>query len=115
MDEPIPHVFAFPLRTGGARPKLFRRWFNRIRPIQASEDLFCAYCLRRIRPLDGKSKIPREDRRTIDHVQPKCRGGSRGAHANQVAACSDCNQSKGRYSLIRFLRARKIAAERGRR
>ena len=39
---------------------------------------------------------------TLDHVQPRVRGGDRSA-GNIVTACIPCNVRKGHLSLARFL------------
>lgn len=52
----------------------------------------CSYCLE---PLT-------DDNRELDHVVPLCSGGEHD-DANIVAACSSCNRSKGRKSLVQWL------------
>lgn len=52
----------------------------------------CLYC--------GSSR-----RVTLDHVVPWVDGGRN--FANLVAACSSCNTSKGRLSVLEFLRKRR--------
>jgi 5-methylcytosine-specific restriction endonuclease McrA len=45
---------------------------------------------------------------TLDHVQPRARGGDRSA-GNIVTACIPCNVRKGHTPLARFLRADALA------
>jgi hypothetical protein len=42
---------------------------------------------------------------TVDHVIPRCRGGSNEA-ANKAPACADCNQEKGPLTAREYLSAR---------
>ena len=50
------------------------------------------------------------DALTIDHVQPKMRGGDRSG-GNLVTACGACNARKGGTPLAAFLRADPVARE----
>jgi predicted restriction endonuclease len=75
LDAPSDYLFALKAMTSSQARRLWREavkqhWSNQ-----------CAYC--------GQS----EDL-TLDHVRPKTRGGQDRAH-NVVAACRQCNQSKG--------------------
>ena len=45
---------------------------------------------------------------TVDHVQPRMRGGDRSG-GNLVTACGACNARKGAMRLAEFLRADEIA------
>ena len=45
---------------------------------------------------------------TVDHVQPKMRGGD-GSGGNLVTACGGCNARKGGLRLADFLRADEVA------
>ena len=45
---------------------------------------------------------------TVDHVQPRMRGGDRSG-GNLVTACGACNARKGGLRLAEFLRADEIA------
>lgn len=47
---------------------------------------------------------------TVDHVQPRMRGGD-GSDGNLVTACSGCNARKGGLRLADFLREDAIARE----
>ena len=47
---------------------------------------------------------------TVDHVQPRMRGGDRSG-GNLVTACGGCNVRKGSSRLADFLRSDKSARE----
>ncbi len=47
---------------------------------------------------------------TVDHVQPRMRGGDRSG-GNLVTACGGCNARKGALRLGEFLRADPVARE----
>jgi 5-methylcytosine-specific restriction endonuclease McrA len=47
---------------------------------------------------------------TVDHVQPRMRGGDRSA-GNLVTACCACNARKGGLRVIEYLRADPVARE----
>jgi 5-methylcytosine-specific restriction endonuclease McrA len=47
---------------------------------------------------------------TLDHVQPRLRGGDRTA-GNIVTACGPCNVVKGHRSLAEYLAADEVARE----
>ena len=47
---------------------------------------------------------------TVDHVQPRMRGGD-GSGGNLVTACAACNARKGGLRLADFLRADPVAHE----
>ena len=61
--------------------------------IFARDEYQCVYCGERFEPADL----------TVDHVQPKMRGGDRSG-GNLVTACSACNARKGALRLSQFLR-----------
>ena len=48
------------------------------------------------------------DALTVDHVQPRVRGGDRSG-GNLVTACGGCNARKGALRLADFLRADPVA------
>jgi 5-methylcytosine-specific restriction endonuclease McrA len=50
------------------------------------------------------------DELTVDHVQPRVRGGDRSA-GNLVTACKACNTLKGHARLATFLAANPLARE----
>ena len=54
----------------------------------------CVYC----------GEIYLDDELTIDHVQPRVKGGDRSG-GNLVTACRGCNVLKGHRRLSEFLRA----------
>ena len=58
----------------------------------------CVYC--------GELFDP--DALTIDHVQPRVRGGDN-SPGNVVTACGGCNTAKGRRKLVEFLLAEPVA------
>ncbi|HKO17092.1 MAG TPA: HNH endonuclease signature motif containing protein [Gemmatimonadaceae bacterium] len=60
----------------------------------------CVYC---------GSRFPAEEL-TIDHVQPRVRGGDR-SDGNLVTACEACNTLKGDRRLSDFLREQEVARE----
>ena len=68
--------------------------------IFARDDYQCAYCGERFEA----------DALTVDHVQPKMRGGDRSG-GNLVTACGACNARKGGLRLSEFLRADAVARE----
>lgn len=47
---------------------------------------------------------------TVDHVQPRMRGGDRSS-GNLVTACCTCNARKGGTRLVEYLRANPEARE----
>jgi 5-methylcytosine-specific restriction endonuclease McrA len=61
--------------------------------IFARDDYQCVYCGERFEA----------DALTVDHVQPKMRGGDRSG-GNLVTACGACNAKKGSARLAHFLR-----------
>jgi len=61
--------------------------------IFARDDHRCVYCGERFEP----------DALTVDHVQPRIRGGDRSG-GNLVTACGACNAKKGASPLAHFLR-----------
>ena len=62
--------------------------------IFARDEYQCVYCGERFEPV----------LLTVDHVQPRMRGGDRSG-GNLVTACSTCNASKAGLRLAEFLRA----------
>jgi 5-methylcytosine-specific restriction endonuclease McrA len=60
--------------------------------IFARDEYQCVYCGERFEPADL----------TVDHVQPKMRGGDRSG-GNLVTACEGCNARKGALRLSHFL------------
>lgn len=60
----------------------------------------CVYCGERFEP----------EELTLDHVQPRVRGGDR-SEGNLVTACSACNTLKGHRRLAAFLRENAVARE----
>jgi 5-methylcytosine-specific restriction endonuclease McrA len=58
----------------------------------------CVYC--------GEQFAP--DELTLDHVQPRIRGGDR-SEGNLVTACMGCNTRKGHQRLSQFLHAEPVA------
>lgn len=64
------------------------------------DDYRCVYCGERFEP----------EALTVDHVQPKMRGGDRSG-GNLVTACGGCNARKGSSRLAAFLRAEPAARE----
>jgi 5-methylcytosine-specific restriction endonuclease McrA len=66
--------------------------------IFARDDHRCAYC---------GEQFPME-LLTVDHVQPKMRGGDRSG-GNLVTACGACNARKGGLRLADFLRLDPVA------
>ena len=59
----------------------------------------CSYCGERRR---------RRRRRTVDHIQPRSRGGP-DSWPNLAGACATCNQAKGDQSLLMFLARRTMS------
>ena len=47
---------------------------------------------------------------TVDHVQPRMRGGDRSS-GNLVTACCACNARKGGLRIVEFLQADPVARE----
>ncbi|HEV7994235.1 MAG TPA: HNH endonuclease signature motif containing protein [Gemmatimonadaceae bacterium] len=68
--------------------------------IFARDEFRCVYCGERFEP----------ELLTVDHVQPKMRGGDRSG-GNLVTACGACNARKGSLRLAEFLRADAVARE----
>jgi 5-methylcytosine-specific restriction endonuclease McrA len=60
--------------------------------IFARDDYQCVYCGERFEP----------EALTVDHVQPRMRGGDRSG-GNLVTACGGCNVRKGSLRLAEFL------------
>ncbi len=61
--------------------------------IFSRDDYHCVYCGELFEP----------DALTVDHVQPRMRGGD-GSGGNLVTACGGCNARKGGARLADFLR-----------
>ena len=68
--------------------------------IFARDEYQCVYCGERFEP----------DLLTVDHVQPRMRGGDRSG-GNLVTACGACNARKGSMRLAEFLRVDAVARE----
>jgi 5-methylcytosine-specific restriction endonuclease McrA len=68
--------------------------------IFARDDFQCVYCGERFEP----------EALTVDHVQPRMRGGDRSG-GNLVTACGGCNARKGGLRLADFLRADPVARQ----
>jgi len=68
--------------------------------IFARDDHRCVYCGEQFEPAAL----------TVDHVQPRMRGGDRSG-GNLVTACGGCNARKGALRLGEFLRADPAARE----
>ena len=68
--------------------------------IFARDNYHCVYC--------GEAFEP--EALTVDHVQPRMRGGDRSG-GNLVTACGGCNARKGAMRLSAFLRADAVARE----
>jgi 5-methylcytosine-specific restriction endonuclease McrA len=68
--------------------------------IFARDEFRCVYC-GRVHPAAAL---------TLDHVQPRLRGGDRTA-GNIVTACGPCNVLKGHRSLAEYLAADDVARE----
>ena len=68
--------------------------------IFARDDYQCVYCGERFEPKTL----------TVDHVEPRMRGGDRSG-GNLVTACGACNARKGGMRLAQFLMTDAIARE----
>lgn len=68
--------------------------------IFARDDYHCVYCGERFE----------SEALTVDHVQPRMRGGDRSG-GNLVTACRGCNATKGSMRLSAFLQADSLARE----
>ena len=68
--------------------------------IFARDEHRCVYCGEQFEPAAL----------TVDHVQPRMRGGDRSG-GNLVTACGGCNARKGALRLGEFLRADHVARE----
>ncbi len=66
--------------------------------IFARDEYRCVYCGERFEP----------DALTVDHLQPRMRGGDRSG-GNLVTACGGCNARKGALRLSQFLRDDPVA------
>ena len=66
--------------------------------IFARDGYQCVYCGERFEP----------DALTVDHVEPKMRGGDRSG-GNLVTACGACNARKGGLRLSHFLHGETVA------
>jgi 5-methylcytosine-specific restriction endonuclease McrA len=68
--------------------------------IFARDEYRCVYCGERFEP----------ELLTVDHVQPRMRGGDRSG-GNLVTACGGCNARKGSLRLAEYLRADVLARD----
>ena len=68
--------------------------------IFARDEYRCVYCGERLEP----------ELLTVDHVQPRMRGGDRSG-GNLVTACGGCNARKGSLRLAEFLRTDAVARD----
>jgi 5-methylcytosine-specific restriction endonuclease McrA len=68
--------------------------------IFARDNYHCVYCGEQFEP----------EALTVDHVQPRMRGGDRSG-GNLVTACGGCNARKGSMRLSAFLRLDAVARE----
>ena len=66
--------------------------------IFARDEFRCVYCGERFEP----------ELLTVDHVQPRMRGGDRSG-GNLVTACGACNAKKGSLRLAEFLLMDEVA------
>lgn len=64
----------------------------------ARDDYRCVYC----------GQVCETEALTIDHVQPRVRGGD-DSGGNVVTACSACNTRKGHRRIAEFLRAEPVS------
>lgn len=61
----------------------------------------CAFCGRRSNS-KRKRRRPKRAMRTIDHIEPKSRGG-RDNWSNITSSCYGCNQDKEDMNLLEFM------------
>jgi len=66
------------------------------------DEIFARDGYRCVRVPSGRGQVHPAAALTLDHVQPRLRGGDRTA-GNIVTACSPCNILKGHRSLAAFL------------
>ena len=66
----------------------------------ARDEYRCVYC----------GQVFEADGLTVDHVQPRVRGGD-GSLGNVVTACGACNTRKGHRRLAEFLRDERVSRE----
>jgi hypothetical protein len=74
---------------------------NKRRRIYISQDGVCYYC--------GRKTV--FEYFTIDHLNPKCRGGSN-KNDNIVGCCDNCNRSKGNMNLVEFVETNYLKEDR---
>ena len=86
LPTPDHYLFNLITMTASEAKRLWRR------SIKEHFDCTCVYC--------GKTYEFNE--LTLDHVHPRCRGGS--DFKNVVPACRKCNQDKGSQNWQTFLR-----------
>ena len=76
--------------------------------IASEQDGCCAYCVRQMSKAAKRGEM-RSDTVTLDHVVPLTCGGSH-VRSNVVAACWECNMSKGNIPLALWLGRPDVAA-----
>lgn len=59
----------------------------------------CTWCLRELMRRNGGG--PQPDTETLDHVVPRCLGGTNDA-ANLILACNECNRLRLARSVVAF-------------
>lgn len=74
------------------------------------EEIFARDELRCVRVPPGRGRVHPPATLTLDHVQPRLRGGDRTA-GNIVTACGPCNVLKGHRTLAEYLAADAVARE----
>ena len=67
----------------------------------------CYYCNRRTKPEGPISESP-----TRDHLVPRARGGAARGD-NEVLACQECNEAKGKMTDLEFLASCRARLARG--
>jgi 5-methylcytosine-specific restriction endonuclease McrA len=85
VDVVLPSVIRLTERSVKfkRRPAVARR-----RAVFLRDNWTCAYCLKREVTQEGQKRL------TIDHIQPKSRGGSKTDVMNLVTSCGRCNLIK---------------------
>lgn len=78
-------------------------------------NLYCTYCgkgdlrielttsEKKVRKRDRKNVIPSHEKATIDHIDPKSKGGAIEDPKNITICCEKCNGKKGSSSVLAFL------------
>lgn len=80
---------------------------RRLKVLLHMGDRWCAYCGAEV---TLRMPLPEGMRQaTLDHIRPRCDGGSH-SFANSAVACLECNNAKGNDSLLLFLLERQEAA-----